>query len=133
MVLFLLQQNYLHTFVLSINSVNVTSQVVVNNVTHRQSQWRGRGDVKLWFIGVWQNKSDQSESSIFYENNVLLIITPYTTTRHLEYLLKYMIAQDVALIFPTLSYLPIFPSVLLSRYKSYRYLFVFKYTLKMKK
>ena len=42
------------TFVLSMNCVVVASQVVVNNVTHSQSQWRGRGDVNIRFLIIDQ-------------------------------------------------------------------------------
>ena len=45
------------------NSVTVTLQVVVNNITHSQSLWRWRGDVKI----LKEKKPDESERIIFNE------------------------------------------------------------------
>ena len=68
MVLFLLNKINSRTLVLSINSVTVTSQVVVNDVMHSQSPWRGRDNETIIFIVKWRKKNivlDQSERSIF--------------------------------------------------------------------
>ena len=61
----------------NIHVVLCCRNIVVNNVMHSQSLWRGRGNVNLFFLGERKKYHivlDQSGRRIFNENDLLLII-----------------------------------------------------------